>query len=490
MKKLFAMLLMPLFFLLPNPVAAQPGYEMGITDSQQYTEVVYIGGSPVVFRGTVKIATKQKGSSAQTSLTYKLTGGTKADTLSRSVKLDSTITQNESQERYDTKLSSITESIQVAGQKLKLNKEGNFFTASKVIDHTAAVDYYTENWSMRRSYTVGTNVYLITLEGAGITEGYSNAWGQGSTTTSDMRATSLDLGSNLTAWEGAVSSVDNAVTGRDLRYLASRPELTSFSGGFLDESNSEESINVNYDLPKVTAGIADNATRNRGSLSLNMKTPPAQRRLFVGQFKDIKGHWAQTQIEAMSGLGAFSVKGDFFGPGYAARREDLARGLAVVTNLVKDEPAKKTVSTRKQPAAPQDFVDVPPTAPNYKYIQAVYTRGAMKGTNAGVFSPYKEITRAEAATVLTNALGMKRYAPAPNAPAPTPFVDDADIPAWARESVYIASQIGLMRGEQGSFRPNDVMTRAELAVMLDNYRQYLNQDFRKAYRDRLYTFKS
>ena len=47
------------------------------------------------------------------------------------------------------------------------------------------------------------------------------------------------------------------------------------------------------------------------------------------------------------------------------------------------------------------------------------------------------------------------------------YKDDAEIPAWAKAAVDQVTADGLMQGDtNGNFRPNDPITRAELAVVL------------------------
>lgn len=47
------------------------------------------------------------------------------------------------------------------------------------------------------------------------------------------------------------------------------------------------------------------------------------------------------------------------------------------------------------------------------------------------------------------------------------YKDESEIPAWAKEAVEEASEKGWMVGDdQGNFRPNDPVTRAEMAVIL------------------------
>lgn len=48
------------------------------------------------------------------------------------------------------------------------------------------------------------------------------------------------------------------------------------------------------------------------------------------------------------------------------------------------------------------------------------------------------------------------------------YKDEAQIPAWAKAAVDAAAEKGLMKGDDdGNFRPNDPVTRAELAVVLN-----------------------
>ena len=75
--------------------------------------------------------------------------------------------------------------------------------------------------------------------------------------------------------------------------------------------------------------------------------------------------------------------------------------------------------------------------------------------------------------------------------APTPgystgFADDSKIPAWAKDSIYAAREIGLVQGDSyGYVHPDEVMTRAEAAAFLYRFIRYLQNDIKKDYRDRI-----
>ncbi|WP_308637876.1 S-layer homology domain-containing protein [Paenibacillus silvisoli] len=94
-------------------------------------------------------------------------------------------------------------------------------------------------------------------------------------------------------------------------------------------------------------------------------------------------------------------------------------------------------------------------------IKQAISDGIVKGYADGTFKPEKTVTRAEFAVMLMNALKPEGDG------AALTFKDAAQIGAWAQKAVAQAVQAGLLKGyEDGSFRPNAEITRAEMAVIL------------------------
>jgi hypothetical protein len=99
-----------------------------------------------------------------------------------------------------------------------------------------------------------------------------------------------------------------------------------------------------------------------------------------------------------------------------------------------------------------------------KAVAQAVQAGIINGYADGSFGPNAEVTRAEMAVMIANALGQSV-----EANAVTGFADDGDIPAWAKGSVAYMKQAGIMQGKgDNEFAPQDRATRAEAVTVLLN----------------------
>ena len=144
----------------------------------------------------------------------------------------------------------------------------------------------------------------------------------------------------------------NRALSRNLYYSASNPELISFSGGFVENRQEDQTMKITYDLPTVVGATITDRIRNRGEYNLAMVSPPEVKRLFVKECKDLRGHWARQSIEALCGLGAFDIQGDYFYPGIAMRRGEFIKALMVVGEAV---PAEYDDNARGQEPVEEPF---------------------------------------------------------------------------------------------------------------------------------------
>ncbi len=116
------------------------------------------------------------------------------------------------------------------------------------------------------------------------------------------------------------------------------------------------------------------------------------------------------------------------------------------------------------------FVDV---APGEWYTAAINWAAANKivdGVGNGKFAPNDPITRAQMCTMIERYLDLYRKAwkvTLPESGSLSVMVDESAIPAWALAAVKQCQRHGLVNGfEDGTFRPNDLSTRAQVAAVI------------------------
>ena len=156
--------------------------------------------------------------------------------------------------------------------------------------------------------------------------------------------------------------------------------------------------------------------------------------------------WWSKAYNNMSRLGY--INGDEYGnfnPDKAITRAEMAAIIARITRVHGQYP---------------DFTDVPESAWYRNNVRDVAYAGFFDGYDGGKFNPDGYITRAEAAAVISRVFPGR-------GDGKSPFSDS--VPAWAEPYVAAVAKDGIMNGyDDGTFRPQNNITRAETAVMLDN----------------------
>lgn len=121
------------------------------------------------------------------------------------------------------------------------------------------------------------------------------------------------------------------------------------------------------------------------------------------------------------------------------------------------------IKGEKMPS-PEDamFSDVSPSYWAFREIQDIASQGYVNGYPDGTFQPNKRVTRGQAAKVVANALGFKED----KVTDETVFTD---MPAKHEFLPYVRflKQQGILSGyEDGTFKPNEPLTRAQMAKLL------------------------
>ena len=108
------------------------------------------------------------------------------------------------------------------------------------------------------------------------------------------------------------------------------------------------------------------------------------------------------------------------------------------------------------------FTDVPTSFWAYGDIESLSGLGYISGYPDGSFKPGNTITRAEFVSILAKVLKLATYNPA------APDFSDVAQGDWFYGSVEEAVYAGIVKGYGSTFKPDDPITREEMAVILVN----------------------
>jgi uncharacterized repeat protein (TIGR02543 family) len=116
------------------------------------------------------------------------------------------------------------------------------------------------------------------------------------------------------------------------------------------------------------------------------------------------------------------------------------------------------------------FTDVAESAWYYEYIKSVYELGLMNGTSDTLFSPAMPVTRGMLVTVL------HRMEDTPEVEEPASF-SDVSSGTWYTDAVAGAEAEEIVEGyPDGTFKPNQNVSRQELATVLLRYAKFIGKD--------------
>lgn len=446
-----------------------------VKNEYTYEEAVFITGTPIIFKGTSKdIKITQKESKGKLTETYslKLTASNGA-TLTRNIAYESDVVDYATigQKTSNGVVKKYTEKI-VAG-KITYTLVDYQFSQGTVTDNRVASDYFSGNVISRKTYSYQTGTgknavqNTVTIDTDSRHAGYENFWGATETQITEAVYNYSD---------GKTSHVKNRLStskSRVLNYEENLGTLGSFDGGYAVVSEKDVISEYTYDL----------ASGQKGTLDLDTEYMPTIERLIIPKFRDLSNHYAKQAIEKLYSLGIYTDASNFFSPNTPMKRIDFSTAIGKAVDLrVMAEP-----KTKKSKTTTSIFKDVKRTVKDYAYIESAVNKGIIKGVSPEYFKPDHPITRAQAATIYVRALGLENKAPDPG--YLTKFKDDAQIPVYARDGIYIVNELGLMTGDPtGRFNPNQPLTRAEASVVLERFLNYLESDLKQNYRDDILFF--
>lgn len=459
-----------------------PGYEGGINNENKYKEVIFITGEPIELEGEIKITTKDKGDLRTEQYTYKLENLQKNIKLSRTIKLTSKQEVKGSQTTSQKELDSYKESITTDDKKYDVSTKDYQWNQGQVLQNTGLIQFHAGDWSARKTYKVkggaDKSAEEITVQTIGNLVGYNAPWSGTETQTLQYIIEGEDKRDSRRNWSGTALVEASYNKTKDYQYVENVPNQISFKGGYILTEKETNLLKYNYDLPyKLNM---DSSYKNIGKGSTSIDTNPKITRLNIPAIRDARGLATEDDILLVASMEGLPLNMTNLGPKTAMSRGDFARALVGTMDIpLKEEPKKRS---KKQIEEPAKYIDVNKSHRNYKFIEAVDGAGVMEGVTKNRFYPDTSITNAEAVAVLIRALGVANQAPIGN--YTTGYMDDNQIPGWAKSSIYMAKTIGIIdNGEY--FYPNQGISKEQTSVLLVRFINYMQTNLKYDFRENI-----
>lgn len=172
-------------------------------------------------------------------------------------------------------------------------------------------------------------------------------------------------------------------------------------------------------------------------------------------FTDITNTFAAKEINVLAAKGIVQGKTE---TGFAPNAQITRAEFAVLLARALDLPLKEYEGKFKDVASSKKWA--------FASVEAAARVGIINGTTDGKFNPDAPIKREEIAAMVIRAIEYQNKEKLADLVTPTNFGDHGSIGTFAIDSVYKASALGVIKGNDGKFMPKNNATRAEAAVML------------------------
>jgi hypothetical protein len=268
-----------------------------------------------------------------------------------------------------------------------------------------------------------------------------------------------DHGPN-SGWQYMVDGSSPNVGASDYTFSSSGKMVWYYTDDYIREANGSA---WSGDSSDSSSDSTSNTSSSNPSNSSSNSTTTDTENTAVPSFSDVTDHWASESIRAVCEKGWMVGTGEqSFSPDATANRAMIA---TVLWNLSGSVPTEST----------QTFSDV---ADDAWYAQAVawtVSVGVVSGYNDSVFGADDNVTREQLVTMLYRCAALQGTT-VDTDDQMAQFYDGTQVSLWAVPAMNWAINAGIVSGKPGNLLdPTGTATRAEIAVMLQNFAALLQK---------------
>lgn len=230
------------------------------------------------------------------------------------------------------------------------------------------------------------------------------------------------------------------------------------ASGEIDPTKSAKTAHLVYTLvpkfPQREAYVLDAVSG--GWISPETGNPVVLEKVEV---KDIKGHWAQQELQLMLDYQALDVQDGLVHPDAAITKGELIKMLVISMN-------GGNYGFQYSAARANSFADVKSDSSYFPYVERAVDMRILDRTG-GNFEPDAKMTREELADLIVRAMGYGKLAEHSDIFA-KPFADEAALKRPGDVALVVG--LGIMSTtDDGKFNPAQTVTKAQAATAFSRY---------------------
>ena len=267
----------------------------------------------------------------------------------------------------------------------------------------------------------------------------------------NLKAGTHNVEYTITDTDGNVVTTTLPLKVQSTSEILSQGGGASISGG--TSGSTEESSKETLDKDKVELEKPEKELTKD-----NVKLPQVETKEPV-KFNDIpQNHWASPSITKMSSAGILKGDGNGnFNANQATKRADVA---IMLVNLLGLENEAKELNSKTS------FKDVREDKYYVNYVELAKQYGIISGVGNDKFNPEGTVSRQDVMVMVSRVL--KQLGIEAKETTKANFSDANTVSDYAKESVDYLVSLGVVKGDNNKINPKQNITRAEMAVILDN----------------------
>lgn len=423
-------------------------------------EIVFISGEPIVFEGTLLYEQNKKGEFETRTYEYDMSSAA-GDLMTRELEFTISTEEKSNGQIVTSWVLDEYEEGYTIGEKAYVLSKYNF-SRTQIDDVKPVGNYFAGNINIEKIFT-GDEEERIKVTGSGDVYGYDTAWAKNETVSMNYTVSNGE-------WSGTYSTITSDTDQKKVKNVKNSISQISFNDSYVILENNISTIKYSSEMPEFYNGKALEYIV-KTSDAYKYESFPIENRLASYNLSGIRGHWGEGEIRKAFALEYMDEwTNGITSPDSGVTRGEFAKIIALVLKLDTNEYVDHQMT----------FRDVTENNKYYEYIRALNAVGVVSGDSKTKFMPNRIVTRAEAITMIINAIGFENKAPEalPN----LKFSDIDEIPTWAIKFIYVANNIGLVKGDtNGNFMPNKQLTKAEIATISNNLVRYLTEEITAEY---------